>query len=227
MFIVVSIPIEFLCKLKLYNVYIIYIIEIKERRPSYIMLRDTVLRGEKVIIRSIQENDLPILWRLIYGKENPEWKKWDAPYIPLEKKEYETYKSETLNKLRVANQNEVEPRLIIETDGKIIGTVSYYWEHRPSNWLEVGIGIYNPIYWSGGYGTEALKLWIDYLFGELPLVRVGLATWSGNKRMIRVAEKIGMQLEGRLRKCRLYNGKYYDSIRMGILKEEWEDNYKF
>lgn len=44
--------------------------------------------------------------------------------------------------------------------------------------------------------------------------------------MIRVAEKIGMQLEGRLRKCRLYNGKYYDSIRMGILKEEWEDNCK-
>lgn len=72
-----------------------------------------------------------------------------------------------------------------------------------------------------GYGSEALGLWIDYLFKELPLVRVGLTTWSGNKRMIKVAEKLGMKLEGQLRKCRLYNGEYYDSIRMGILREEW------
>ena len=29
-------------------------------------------------------------------------------------------------------------------------------------------------------------------------------------------------LEGRMRKCRYYEGVYYDSIRMGILREEWE-----
>lgn len=40
--------------------------------------------------------------------------------------------------------------------------------------------------------------------------------------MMRLGEKLGMKLEGRLRKCRLVNGKYYDSIRMGILREEWE-----
>lgn len=31
-----------------------------------------------------------------------------------------------------------------------------------------------------------------------------------------------MIMEGRMRKCRYYNGEYYDSIRMGILREEWE-----
>ncbi|MGF7127337.1 RimJ/RimL family protein N-acetyltransferase [Natronobacillus azotifigens] len=31
-----------------------------------------------------------------------------------------------------------------------------------------------------------------------------------------------MTLEARLRKCRYYNGEYYDSIRMGLLREEWE-----
>lgn len=35
-------------------------------------------------------------------------------------------------------------------------------------------------------------------------------------------EKLGMTLEARLRKCRYYNGEYYDSIRMGLLREEWE-----
>ncbi|GMK48630.1 hypothetical protein PghCCS26_57600 [Paenibacillus glycanilyticus] len=56
----------------------------------------------------------------------------------------------------------------------------------------------------------------------MPLVRVGLTTWSGNNRMIRCAEKLGMTMEARIRKVRLYNGEYYDSIRMGILREEWE-----
>ena len=41
--------------------------------------------------------------------------------------------------------------------------------------------------------------------------------------MIRVAEKIGMKIEARIRKVRLYEGQYYDSIRMGILREEWNN----
>jgi RimJ/RimL family protein N-acetyltransferase len=80
-----------------------------------------------------------------------------------------------------------------------VGTVSYYWEHKPLYWLEMGIAIYETKYWSGGYGTKALSLWIDHLFNTLPLVRVGFATWSGNPRMIRVGERLGMQMEGRLR----------------------------
>ena len=65
-------------------------------------------------------------------------------------------------------------------------------------------------------------MWIDHLFNEMPLVRVGYTTWSGNARMIKVGEKLGMTMEARLRKVRYWNGTYYDSIRMGILREEWE-----
>jgi len=31
-----------------------------------------------------------------------------------------------------------------------------------------------------------------------------------------------METEARIRKARCYEGTYYDSIRMGMLKEEWE-----
>ncbi len=172
-----------------------------------------------VRIRPIQEEDLPILWNYIYGTENPEWKKWDAPYFPLQFKDFETYKQEFLQKT-----DEHPPRSkIIEAGGQVIGTVGYYWEHEESNWLEAGLIIYDPAYWNGGYGTEALTLWVDYLFSTMPLARVGITTWSGNKRMMRAAEKIGMQLEGRMRKCRIVNGEFYDSIRMGLLREEWEE----
>lgn len=39
--------------------------------------------------------------------------------------------------------------------------------------------------------------------------------------MMRVAEKLGMKKEAHLRKVRYFEGVYYDSIRYGLLKEEW------
>ncbi|WIM39249.1 GNAT family protein [Paenibacillus sp. PK4536] len=170
---------------------------------------------QELQIRPITEADIPILWDLIYKDESPEWKKWDAPYYDHVHVPYEQYWQD---RLRII---ESPSFWVIEVNQHIIGIVSYYWEHEPSLWLEVGIVIYDPAYWSGGYGTRALILWIDHLFTAMPLVRVGFTTWSGNERMIAVGYKLGMMLEARLRKCRLYNGVYYDSIRMGILREEW------
>ncbi len=174
-------------------------------------------KEKELVIRPIIEEDLYSLWELTFKEDSPEWKKWDAPYFEHKSLSYMEY---VKKKNTMINQ---ENYWAIEVDGKIIGTVSYYWEHKPSKWLEMGIGIYDPDYWSGGYGTRALKLWIDHLFNTLPLVRVGFTTWSGNHRMIKVGEKLGMQMEARLRKCRFYNNQYYDSIRMGLLREEWED----
>ena len=170
----------------------------------------------ELVIRPIEEKDLKKLWELTYKEESPEWKKWDAPYFEHKAISYEKYLANNDN---IVNQDDY---WIIEVDGNIIGTVSYYWEHKPSHWLEMGIGIYDPHYWSGGFGTRAFALWINHLFNALPLVRVGFTTWSGNHRMVKVGEKLGMTLEARLRKCRYYNGEYYDSIRMGLLREEWE-----
>ncbi|WP_392454985.1 GNAT family N-acetyltransferase [Chryseomicrobium aureum] len=174
-------------------------------------------KDNELVIRKIEEDDLKRLWELTFKEESPEWKKWDAPYYEHKAKSFEDY---ILNKETIVNQDDF---WLIEVDGIIIGTVGYYWEHKPSNWLEMGIGIYDPNYWSGGFGTRALTLWIHHLFTTLPLVRVGFTTWSGNHRMVKVGEKLGMQMEARLRKCRFYNGEYYDSIRMGLLREEWEE----
>ncbi|MEK4302261.1 GNAT family protein [Oceanobacillus sp. FSL W8-0428] len=170
-------------------------------------------------IRTIKKEDLPRLWELIFKNEKPEWKKWDAPYFPHQTKPLEAFLSE--QEVWLASEN----CWIVEVDGQVRGTVSYYWEHEPSSWLEMGIVLHEAESWGKSIGTRALRLWINHLFNHLPLVRVGLTTWSGNQRMIRVAEKLGMQMEARIRKVRYYNGEYYDSIRMGMLREEWEQQY--
>lgn len=173
-------------------------------------------QDEELTIRPIVDGDLRKLWDHIYKDELPEWKKWDAPYYEHKRISFEKFLEQ---KDVFANPDN---RWAIEIDGEVVGTVGYYWEHEPSKWLEIGIVIYDPRYWSGGYGTRVIRLWINHLFNSLPLIRVGYTTWSGNERMIKVGEKLGMKMEARIRKVRYYNSQYYDSIRMGILREEWE-----
>lgn len=172
----------------------------------------------ELTIRTIEEQDLEKLWELIYKEKDPEWKKWDAPYYELKQLTWEEFLEEKEVYVHCDN------RWALEVNGDIIGTVGYYWEHKPSNWLEMGIVIYDPSYWNGGYGKRAIRTLINHLFTTMPLVRVGYTTWSGNERMIKVGEKLGMKMEARIRKVRYYNGEYYDSIRMGLLREEWEEN---
>ena len=170
----------------------------------------------QVRLRPFYEDDLYTLWEMSAKEENPEWKKWDAPYYPYTPKTFEEFLK---NKERYLQSESI---LAIVVNDELIGMVSYYWEHEPSLWLEMGIVIFKPHYWSGGYGTEALTLWMNRLFKKMPLERVGYTTWSGNERMVRVGQKLKMTMEARIRKVRYYNGEYYDSIRMGILREEWE-----
>ncbi|MER2175912.1 MAG: GNAT family protein, partial [Carnobacterium sp.] len=79
-------------------------------------------------------------------------------------------------------------------------------------------------YWNKGISTIVLKLWIDHLFENVTnLPHIGFTTWSGNNGMMRVGEKVGMTLEGRIRKVRYWQNQYWDSIKYGILREEWNN----
>ena len=50
---------------------------------------------------------------------------------------------------------------------------------------------------------------------------LGISTWSGNKRMIKLAKKVGMKEEACIRQARIVEGQLYDAIKMGILRDEW------
>lgn len=168
-------------------------------------------------IRPIKLEDLNSIWQMAFKDSNPEWKLWDAPYFPHHAMSYDDFLLQKDDWINVPN------RWAVIYNNEVIGTVSYYWEHEPSKWLEMGISIYQSDNWSKGIGTNVMRMWIDHLFNTLDIVRVGYTTWSGNKGMIKIGERLGMTMEARIRKVRYYNGTYYDSIRMGLLREEWQD----
>lgn len=85
----------------------------------------------------------------------------------------------------------------------------------------VGIGIGEPAFWGKGYGTEAMQIMLRYAFLELNLQRVSLDVFDYNPRAIHSYEKAGFKLEGRQRGVLLREGKRWDMVFMGILRQEW------
>ncbi|HEY3311545.1 MAG TPA: GNAT family protein [Anaerolineales bacterium] len=85
----------------------------------------------------------------------------------------------------------------------------------------VGIGIGEPEFWGRGYGTEAMQLILRFAFMELNLQRVSLNVFDYNPRAVHSYEKAGFKHEGRQRGALLREGKRWDLIFMGILREEW------
>jgi RimJ/RimL family protein N-acetyltransferase len=86
----------------------------------------------------------------------------------------------------------------------------------------VGIGIGEREFWGKGYGTDMMKLCLQYVFTELCVERVSLGLHEYNPRALRSYEKCGFRLEGRTRKDIMREGRRTDTLWMGILREEWE-----
>ena len=89
----------------------------------------------------------------------------------------------------------------------------------------VGIGIGEREFWGRGYGTDAMELILRYAFAELNLRRVSLTVFEFNQRAVRSYEKAGFQLEGRQRQGMQREGRRWDILFMGILREEWMVKY--
>ena len=85
----------------------------------------------------------------------------------------------------------------------------------------VGLGIGERDFWGKGYGTDMMKICMNYVFSELCLERLSLGLHEYNPRALRSYEKSGFRLEGRTRQDLLREGRRYDSLWMGILRDEW------
>ncbi|MCA9796788.1 MAG: GNAT family N-acetyltransferase [Candidatus Eremiobacteraeota bacterium] len=69
-----------------------------------------------------------------------------------------------------------------------------------------------------GFGTEATRLLLDFAFGDLNLERVYLFVQEQNQAARRVYEKVGFEVEGRLRRHAFVDGQFRDILVMGVLR---------
>jgi RimJ/RimL family protein N-acetyltransferase len=105
-----------------------------------------------------------------------------------------------------------------------LGWVNCYVREPFSDVWCVGIDISEDKH-TRGVGTEALELWVDYLFSNSTVYKIAVDTWSYNVWMIRVARKLGFIYEGVERALAHWQGEWLHLVHFGLLRPEWEERF--
>ena len=115
--------------------------------------------------------------------------------------------------------------IVTNEEDKLIGTVSLERINNINRTATLGIFIGDKDYRSKGYGTEAIRLILDYGFNYMNLHNINLILMEFNERALKCYKKCGFKEYGRRRNCKFINGKYYDSIEMDILEDEFKESF--
>ena len=95
---------------------------------------------------------------------------------------------------------------------------------RTNRSANIRIALFDPQHYGKGYGTEAMRLAVEYGFKEGNLHRIALGVYDFNPRAVRVYEKVGFTLEGTLRDTLFWEGAYHDEYIMSILEDDWNES---
>ena len=114
--------------------------------------------------------------------------------------------------------------ICLVSDDSLIGNVSIRHMNRVDRSCELGIMIGDNSKRSQGFGTEAMRLLLDFAFNYLNMHSVYLDYLSCNERARRCYEKAGFKFVGSKREAIYLNGKYYDRGTMDILRSEFLDS---
>jgi RimJ/RimL family protein N-acetyltransferase len=183
------------------------------------------LKNDLVILRDFAQTDIEkrVFWETV---EN-EWQLWDAPWEYEGKEKDELIRDleeyETKMHLWVAEQKEENDlrtgfQISINDDTRTyIGWCNSYKINdnfeitQAKGHCAIGINIPTMMARGKGLATSAMTLFIDYLMKN-EVNEIYTQTWSGNKRMIGLANKLGF--EECMRKTNIYKvkGKLYDEL---------------
>ena len=122
-------------------------------------------------------------------------------------------------------ENRLNFAIVNMENDELIGNCGIMNINQKDRYAEVGIFIGEEKNRSKGYGTEALRLMLDYGFNYLNLNNIELHVMSFNERAIACYKKVGFKESGRRRESYFLNGKYYDRVSMDILAREFEGSF--
>jgi len=170
------------------------------------------LRGKRVILRPLSENDVQQLTRWI---NDPELRQFIKNTFPIT----EGGERDWLEGLKKRSDTDIV--LGIEVKGKLIGNMGLHridWKNRIAT---TGAIIGEKEYWGKGYGTDAKMTLLNYAFNDLNLRKLMSHVYAFNGRSLAYSLHCGYRVEGRLRRHRFVNGRYWDEIILGLFKSDW------
>ena len=126
-------------------------------------------------------------------------------------------------------QQQEQPRtkfqlaVVLKSTGKLIGNCGIRLKSPQTHEGDIGYEL-SPEHWGHGYATEAARAIVTLGFSQLKLHRSGARCIAENVGSAHVLQKLGMQLEGRLRENKYFKGRWWDTLLFGILDYEWKSH---
>ena len=171
-----------------------------------------MIKGEKVILRTIREADLDTLFELMSDVHNK------GEYYPI------YLHSEPLTKKQFHETGFWSGNngwlLICDLENHIVGRIDYSKEPSYFNCLELSYILYDESSRNKGYVTEAVSLLVKHLFSTKTINRIQILVLSPNLASKQVAEKCGFKFEGIARGAFFHKGKNHEVEIYSILRDE-------
>ena len=176
-----------------------------------------ILRGRLVYLRPAERDDIPLFVRWLSDARTTEFLALRSPIgLAMEERWFE----DLLDHHGRDRWYFVICRL---EDDRPVGSLDLREIGPTSGGAGLGIVIGDPADTSKGYGSDALRVLLDFGFGELRLERMWLEVFEFNERARHVYERLGFLHEATFRHAFFHGGRYLDLQRMAILREEWAE----
>lgn len=142
----------------------------------------------------------------------------ETTYLSFEKDEYPLDVEGSRASIKETAESPNNYMLLALADGKIIGigTISSSWKIKSRHCGELGIVVENA-HQGQGIGSEIIRRLIEWCRGNGITTRIQLDTRCDNELAVKLYQRFGFQIEGRLPNTTLLDGKYYDLYVMGLM----------
>jgi RimJ/RimL family protein N-acetyltransferase len=175
-----------------------------------------------ITLRPVVEGDLEVMVRFATEPDAVgefEWAGFSDPTVTRRRWEDDRLLAEDSSFLAVVLDDHTFIGYVVWRDAS--GGVTRGAPKRGSQVLRHGIGIVLlPEYRGKGYGTEAQRQLVDYLFATTSVYRIEASTEADNLAEQRSLEKAGFQREGLRRAAGYRNGQWVDGVLYGILRDD-------
>ena len=177
----------------------------------------TELPGERVVLRRFRPEDVERFVAYRTRAEVARYQSWDAPY-PRE--EGERFIREIAKDHPDTPGEWFQFAVALRATGQLIGDCAALPDADDPRQCEIGFTI-APGYQGQGYGTEAVRLLLGYLFTARRKHRIAACCDPRNTASAALLERLGMRREGHLRQSTWAKGEWTDDLLYALLREEW------
>jgi RimJ/RimL family protein N-acetyltransferase len=171
-----------------------------------------MLKGDKVILRPFKAEDFTYIEECLK----------DAEVIKLTGSDSQYDREFTINWYNTRNEqiDRLDLAIVDRSKGILVGevVVNLYDEKNQCMNFRILIG---PRGRDRGLGTEATRLFINYIFSHTILKTLTLSVFVFNPRAKRVYEKVGFLVESIDENELEFEGEWIDSVNMKLTREDW------